>query len=245
MILASIVLGTEQPGLLQKILIKHGEVADIVVGPQVVRGIIRFKMQDNQIVKIRGGKGCLICIDIIRILLTDCLHTLKEQARVHHIIMVKKSNEITRCHGKAYIGISGNSQILLNLFIDDSLVLFLIIQTNLTHILVFIITAVCQTKFPVFIGLCLHGLDHLPQEFFRGIVKRYQHADLDLSWKYRLFFSPAFFCIRKALCSKIHPFGCLTFFLFPAFVHSLDAAIMDVSIAGTDHKMNHHADWLG
>lgn len=66
-------------------------------------------MQYDQIIKIRRGKGRLIRINIICIFLTDCFHTLKQQTWMHHIIMIKKANKITDCHGKTYIGIPGDS----------------------------------------------------------------------------------------------------------------------------------------
>ena len=197
-------------------------------------------MQYDQIIKIRRGKGRLIRINIICIFLTDCFHTLKQQTWMHHIIMIKKTNKITGCHRKTYIGIPGDSQVLLDLLIFDPAVFLYILLTDPAHICMLVITSICQTQFPVLVGLCHYRIDHFPQELLRGIVQRHQNTDLDLSWKYSLFLSTSLLCIRERFCSKIQTLGRFSFFLFPATVHSFESTVMNIGISGTDHKMYHY-----
>ena len=152
--------------------------ADIIVGTQIVRRIIRLKMQHNQIIQIRRRKSRLVRIYIICILFTDDFHALIQKTGMHHVVMIEKTDEISRCHRKTYICIAGDTQIFLDLLIADPAVFLLILQADPAHVAVLLIASVSQAQFPVSVGLRLHGIDHLPQEFLRRIIERNQNADL-------------------------------------------------------------------
>lgn len=67
MILASVELGAEQLGTVQQFPGKHTEMTDIVIGPQIINGIIRLKMHGNHLIDIAIFEGGFITVDIIRI----------------------------------------------------------------------------------------------------------------------------------------------------------------------------------
>ena len=60
MILASVELGAEQLGTVQQLPGKHAEMTDIVIGPQIINGIIRLKMHGNHLIDITVFEGCLL-----------------------------------------------------------------------------------------------------------------------------------------------------------------------------------------
>ena len=63
--------------------------ADIIVGSQVVRRIVRLKMHGEHPVDVIPLEGSFITVDVIRPLLIDCLCILKKHGGMQNIIMVK------------------------------------------------------------------------------------------------------------------------------------------------------------
>ena len=240
MILASVVFRTEQSGFIQKLCVKYREMTDVIIGPQIIRGIVRLKMKDNQIIQVRRRKCGFIRIDIIRALFADHLHTFKKQAWMHHIIMVKKPDIISVRHGKAHIGVSGDSQVLLKLFIDDPAVLLPVLPAYPSYIRMLVITSVRQAELPVFVGLSPHRIDHLPKEFFRRVIKGHKNTDFNVSGKYGLLLCFPSRLVRKTLCSEIHPFRGFPPLLFPASVHTSEASVMNIGIPYTQKEMDNN-----
>ena len=107
-----------------------------------------------------------------------------------------------------------------------------------------VITAVRQTQLPVFISLCSHGIDRLPEKFLRRVVEGDQDADLQILGKYGLFLQPAPGFIRKALRSEVHTFDGFAPLLAPAPVHAPQTAVMDICIFHAQEKMNNDAQGL-
>ena len=89
MVLASVKLGTKQFVTIQQLSGKNAEMADIIVGSQVVRCIIRLEMHGQHMIDIASLKSRFITVDVIRPLLIDCLCILKKHGGMQNIIMVK------------------------------------------------------------------------------------------------------------------------------------------------------------
>ena len=111
-ILTSVKPGTEQLLPFQKPFCKHAEMTDIIIGPQIVHRIIRLEMHGQHFVDITVLKCGLITVNIIGILLVDCLHIFVQRTRMQDIIMIKQSDIFPCSKLQALIGISGNPFIL-------------------------------------------------------------------------------------------------------------------------------------
>ena len=88
-ILTPVILRPKQTGLLKKRRVEYREMTNIIIGPQIVRRIVRLKMQHDQIIQIRRSKRSLIRIHIICMFLADDFHTFIQKTWMHHIIMIE------------------------------------------------------------------------------------------------------------------------------------------------------------
>ena len=147
--------------------------ADIIICPQVIYRIIRLEVQGNHVIDIAIFKSCLIAVNIISILLTDYLHIFIKHRRMQDIIMIKQADILSGCHLVTFIGITGDALVFFQLHIFDTRIILRIIHTHFADILMLCIRTVCQTQFPLLIGLIRDGFNHLSQKLFRCIIKRY------------------------------------------------------------------------
>ena len=76
-ILTAVKLAAEQLAALQKLSAEHAEMADVIVGKQVIRCKIRLEMQRDHMIDAVSLKGCFITVNVIRILFADRLHISK------------------------------------------------------------------------------------------------------------------------------------------------------------------------
>ena len=118
-VLTSVKLGPEQLCSVKKRPLKNTEMADIVIGTQVVYGIIRFEVHGDHPVDVIPLKGGLITVDIVRILLIYCLYIPVQNLRMKNIIVVKKTYVLSVCKLQAVVGIACDTFVLLKLLIDD------------------------------------------------------------------------------------------------------------------------------
>ena len=82
---------------------------------------------------------------------------------MQNIVMVKQSNVLSRCQLQTLVGVSRNSFVFQKPVIHDTPIRFaFIFPDNLCNISMRIVRAVCQTQFPVRIGLIHHRIDHFP-----------------------------------------------------------------------------------
>ncbi len=146
MVLAAIEFGAEQFVPVQKMPVKNAEMANIIIGPQIVNGIIRFKMHGEHFIYIVIFKGSFIAVNIIRLLLIDHLGILVEHGWMDDVIVVKQAYIFPGGHGQAPVRISGYPFVFFQLLIDNpffssgaSFILFLIFQTDLPHIIMGIV----------------------------------------------------------------------------------------------------------
>lgn len=72
--------------------------ADIIIGPQVVDSVVRFKMHGNHLVDVAVFKGGFITVNVIRIFLIDCLYIFKKHTGMQHIVMIKQADIFSRGH---------------------------------------------------------------------------------------------------------------------------------------------------
>ena len=152
--------------------------ANIIIGPQIVNGIIRFKMHGEHFIYIVIFKGSFITVNIIRLLLIDHLGILVEHGWMDDVIVVKQAYIFPGGHGQAPVRISGYPFVFFQLLIDNpffssgaSFILFLIFQTDLPHIIMGIVGAIRQTEFPIPVSLVYHRIQHGRQEFLGRIIK--------------------------------------------------------------------------
>ena len=110
-ILTSVILGAEGSHPVQKAFPEGGKMADIVVGQEIFRGIIRLEV--DELGMGRGpGENQLIRVKKIGSGLVDGLGKGEQRSRMEQIVMVKQADIIPRSHGQAGVGVAGNPQIL-------------------------------------------------------------------------------------------------------------------------------------
>ena len=144
---------------------------------------------------------------------------------MQNIIMIKQSDVLSGCQLQTLIGISRNSFVFQKLVIHDASICFgFIFLYHLCDISMCIIRAVCQTQFPVRIGLIHHRIDHFPQEFLGRIKQRHQNTDLHSPRKVCILlrFPPC--PVRKALRSELLHGMLLTFLVFDLGNNPFDRA---------------------
>ena len=136
MVLASVKFRAEQFRSVEKLPCKHTEMTDIIVGTEIVNGVIRLKMHGQHLIDISALKGSLITVYVICVFLIDHLHILVQRAGMQNIIMIKKPDVLPRCHGKTPVGVPRDTLILFQFFIKDSssAILLLIFPDNRLHI---------------------------------------------------------------------------------------------------------------
>ena len=105
MILAAVKTGTEQFCPVKQFSVKHAEMTDIIIRPQIINGKIRLKMHSQHFVQVAALKSGLITVEIIRIFLIDGLHIFKQNRRMQQIVMVKKADILPCGQLQAFIGI--------------------------------------------------------------------------------------------------------------------------------------------
>ena len=191
-ILTAVKPGTEQLCSIQQLSGKNAEMTDVIICPQIVDGIIRLEVQGNHPVDVPAFEGGLITIDIVRILFIDHLYIFIKGTGMENIVMIKEADIFSCGQGKALIRVAGNALVFYKLFVADRrpgvclpsgpyfglhLQASLVFLHHLSHIGMIPVGAVRQAELPVFIGLIHNGIDHLPQEILRRVVKRHQNTD--------------------------------------------------------------------
>ena len=161
MVLATVKRRTEKLRLRKQFAFEQAEMTDVIICAKRIQCIVRLKMQGDHIVDRVALKGCLITIDIIRILFVNCLAILVERRRMQNIIMVEQSDIISRCHSKARIGVTGNSFVSLKFLISYPFIVGCVFCTDFSDICMLLIGSVRKTQFPVFVSLGTHGIDHV------------------------------------------------------------------------------------
>ena len=111
---------------------------------------------------VRRYEGGLICIDHIRVFARDDLHHLVENRRREYVIVIQDREIITCRHFESGIGIPGDTEILLELFIVDILILPDVLFTNGPDRFLTVCAPVGNTEFPAGIGLSDDGVQHIP-----------------------------------------------------------------------------------
>ena len=197
-ILAPVKFGPVQLRPLQQLFIEHAEMTDIVVGTQVVDGVIRLEMHGDHLIHIAVFEGGFVAVDIIRVLFIDHLHIFIQHAGMKQVVVVKRRHEFSRRHFQTSVGVLRDSAVFFKLFVYNPAVLCRVFPADLSHVGMGIVRTVRQAQLPVLIGLCLHGLDHFPQEILRRVPQRRQHADLHHTVKHRIFLAFPLRVVRKA-----------------------------------------------
>ena len=197
-ILAAVKLCTEQFGAFQQTSLKYAEMADIIVGPQIIRRVIRLKVHGQHMVNIISFKGRFITVNIIGLPFVNHLHIFIQRFRVQNIVVVKKPYIFPRSQAQTLIGVPRNAFVPVKLPVKNPGILFCILPAYFPYIRMLRVGAVRKTQLPFSVSLIFYGINHLQQEFFRRIVKRHENTDTNrIGEDFRLFL-PASFGRRKA-----------------------------------------------
>ena len=153
---------------------EHAQVADVVVGAEVVQHIIRLEVVHRQMVDV-ALKGDLVRIHEVGSLLGDGLCHIPQSTRMQDIVVVQQGHIVALDHSKALIGVAGNAVVLVQLPITDAGVGGGAGLHGLAHRL--ILPGVHHAQLPVAVALILHRVQQLHQELLRGVVQRHHDAD--------------------------------------------------------------------
>ena len=98
---------------------EQGQVADIVVGAEVVQHEIRLEVVEHHILHL-ALKGRLIGIDKVGSLLGDGLGRVPEGAGMEDVVVVQQGDEVAGGHLDALVGVARDELILLQLPVADT-----------------------------------------------------------------------------------------------------------------------------
>ena len=110
----------------------------------------------------------------------------KECIRRKQIVVIHKTDEISRCCGKRCICILCNADIFRNRNVLYTRIFSGILFQDARHRLI-LRAGISDHQFPVFITLFFQGFDHLTQKNFRRTVSRNNNADLRTIRKFMIF----------------------------------------------------------
>ena len=158
----------------QQLCAEHAQVADIIVGAQIIQHIIRLEMVNGQVVDV-ALKGHFIRIHKVCALFGNGLCHVPQSTGVQDIIVVQQGDELARCQCKALIGVARNALVLFQLLVADAGVFRSTGCYGLAHRLV--LSGIHKAQLPVLIGLVLHRVQQLHQKLLRRIVQRHHDAD--------------------------------------------------------------------
>ena len=97
MILAAVKFCPKQLRAVQQLSGKYAEMTNIVVGAQVVDGIIRLEVHRDHLVDVRALKRRLIAVNKVRILFVDRLYIFVKCAGMQNIVVVKQPDKLAGC----------------------------------------------------------------------------------------------------------------------------------------------------
>ena len=118
-VLAAVVFFSEQFVSVQQLPGKNAEMADIIVGAQIIRGIARLKMHGQHTVDIAAFKGSFVAVQVIRILLVDCLYIFVEYAGMEKVVLIQQPDIFSRCHLQAGVGVPRYAFVFIQMLIDN------------------------------------------------------------------------------------------------------------------------------
>ena len=119
-ILGSVIFRPETADFIEQFFFHHKQMADIVDARQQVRIEIRLEMRVKQFISIHVKLVLIGIEDIAVFILIQFFRALKERVRCQTVIMIRKNNEITFCHLKGGIRISGDTAVFPQYLIADS-----------------------------------------------------------------------------------------------------------------------------
>ncbi len=114
-VLASVKLGPEELCAVKKSSLENAEMADVIVGSEIVYCVIGLEMHGDHLVDVIALKGSLVAVDVICLFFINGLHIPVKGLRMKNVIMVKKTYIFTLCQFKAVVGIAGNTLVLFKL----------------------------------------------------------------------------------------------------------------------------------
>ena len=175
-ILAAVVLGPlPAAGLFHQHLAERGQVADIVVGAEVVQHEVRLEVVEHHVLHL-ALKGRLVGIDEIGSLLHDRLRRVPQGTGVEDIVMIQQGDVIACSQLKTVVGVPGNALILGQFLVADAGVFLGAGLHMLAH--GGVLPGVHTAELPVAVGLVDDGIQQLLEEIQRGVVQGHHNADL-------------------------------------------------------------------
>ena len=153
---------------------EHAQVADIVVGAQVIQHIIRLEVVDRQVVDV-PFKGHFVGVHKVRALLGNGFRHIPQCTGVQDVVMVQQSDIFTRGKSKALIGVARNALVAVQFPVADAAVGAGTLLHKDTHVRV--LSGIHHAQLPVAVGLVLHRVQQLHQKIVGGVVQRHHDAD--------------------------------------------------------------------
>ena len=118
-ILGSVIFRPKTADFIEQFFFHHKQMADIVDARQQVRIEIRLEMRVEQFISIHVKLVLIGIEDIAVFILIQFFRALKERVRCQTVIMIRKNNEITFCHLKGGVRISGDTAVFPQYLIAD------------------------------------------------------------------------------------------------------------------------------
>ena len=128
---------------------EHAQMADIVVGAQVIQHIIRLEVVDRQMVDI-PFKGHFVRVHKVRALLGNGFRHIPQCAGVQNIVMVQQGDILAAGKGKALIGVARNALVAVQFLVADAAVSAGALLHEGTHVRV--LSGIHHAQLPVAVG---------------------------------------------------------------------------------------------
>ncbi len=154
---------------------EEGQVADIVVGAEIVQHEIGLEVVEHHILHL-ALKGRFVGVNEVGPLLCDSLGSVPESTGMKDIVMVQQGDEIAGGHLDALIGVAGDELVLFQLLIPDAGVS----SRPLLHHFPHAGGRACihAAELPVPVGLVHHGIQQFFEEIQRRVIQGHHDADL-------------------------------------------------------------------
>ena len=182
-ILTSVKLRAKATDLIKQALTYHRKVAGVHLAIQKVGRPIGLEQRIH--VYAAQRKMILIGIQYVGMIERNRLCIHKKCNGRKQIVVIQKSDIISRCHFCTSVGIFGNPRILLQTLIADTRIGIGKFFDHALHVGMRLVASVRQTQLPIGVGLCDHRFDHFLKQLFGCIVQRHKNTELNLLLKHR------------------------------------------------------------
>ena len=165
--------------LVEKLRLEDEEMADIHLRIEQVAVIVR--LEEGEMVLAVRVDLVLVAVKDVRRLRLYHLVVRGERVRREQVVVVEQGEVVAGRELAAFVGVAGDAFVFLEPAELDARVLAGVFLRDGGDVSVLFVARVGEAELEVRVGLREHGIDHLAQELFVGVVKRDEDAELHVA----------------------------------------------------------------